>query len=174
MPMPPPRKKRTIYAILSALLIVFLGVFDFSIPYRVHLDRQVLAIEAMPLRKLLNVHAGDRNWLFIGGQRIHYPRSRSFPFFLDIKDTPLIIYGTKSYLLCVFDRQTKKTLSFEIGTSSLGLLFNGGVNQEDVWLTNASQVVVRSRLEPVQTAVLDLKSGTISMSVANGKPLDSR
>ncbi len=172
MPMAPRRKKRAIYAILSALLIVFLGVFDFSIPYRVYFDRQVLAIEGMPLRKLLNVHASDRSWLYIGGQRIPYPRSSSFPFFLDIKGTPLIIYGTKSYLLCIFDRQTRKTLSFEIGTSSLGLCFNGGVNQEDVWITNATQVVVRSQLEPVQTAVLDLKSGTVSLTIGSGKPLD--
>ena len=84
-------------AVVAVLGIVFLWFFEWSIPRRWYRDSDILAIRSVPLSLILNIHVGEKDWLFIDGKRVREPRS-GFPFFQEIKDKGLVVYGV-SYVL---------------------------------------------------------------------------
>src|SRR5437870_3605548 len=135
------RTFRRITTVIFALMVIF-GTFGWSIPYKIHYQYQILAIQAIPLKVIVDIHVAERRWLWIGGKRIREPRSQ-FPFFTEVKATDLVAYGKRlpdeTSVIGVFDRRTKKWTEFPVGTSALGLAINAGDIRDDVWATNSTQ-----------------------------------
>ena len=159
------KRKNKIAAVCLILgLTVLLRLLQWSIPYKIYFDHDVIAIQSIRLKQFVNIHASSIRRLFVGRREVFNPRGR-FPYFDNIENRKMIILSSRSadgggYDLRVFNRNTQEMKSFPIGTSAIGLMINSGEHRDTARMLDNDHVVVRSGMEPFGMVILNLTNGS--------------